>query len=363
LPSVKERLTGWLERVRKRRPFIDHLARMQQHYGGVQAAQQAGAVTYYAFLSIFPILAIAFFVVGRVAEFYPSAQADLITAVNSLFGSSDPDKPGGLIGDGANQISVETVQNAASTAGIFGAIGLLYAGLGWLSAMRGALGVVFEQERQEHPNFVVGKLFDLVSLVVIGAVLLLSVALAGFVTGFTDVVLGWVHLEDDSEWLVELIGRLIAFVANVVLFYALFKILARPHVPDRSLWSGALLGAVAFEALKAASFLLLASTKSSPAVQAFGIALILLVWINYTSRGTLYAASWANTTAEARAIREQEALDRARMDELTRVDLHEAAEPGRSAVRGRAVRSFAAGSATTLALVAALRRNKKEEDS
>ena len=41
----------------------------------------------------------------------------------------------------------------------------------------------------------------------------------------------------------------------------------------------------AFEVLKAASFLLLASTQGSPAFQAFGIALILLVWINYTSRG------------------------------------------------------------------------------
>ena len=84
---------------------------------------------------------------------------------------------------------------------------------------------------------------------------------------------------------------------------------------------------MAFEALKAASFLLLASTEGSPAFQVFGVALILLVWINYTSRGTLYAAAWAYTTAAARAIREQEALERARMEELTRVDLHEAAEP------------------------------------
>ena len=358
MPSVKERFTEWLARVRKRRPFVDHLVRMQEHYGGVQAGQQAGAVTYFAFLSIFPILAIAFFVVGQVAKVYPDAQADLITAVNGLFGGSEPGQ--GLIGDGANQLSVETVEGAASAAGIFGAIGLLYAGLGWLSAMRGALGVVFEQEQQEHPNFVVGKLFDLFSLVVIGVVLLFSVALAGFVTGFTDVVLDWVSLEAESTWVVEVIGRLIGFGANVLLFFSLFKILARPQLPNRSLWSGALLGAVAFEALKAASFLLLASTKSSPAVQAFGIALILLIWINYTSRGTLYAAAWAYTSREARAIRDQEALERERMEELTRVDLHESAESEASAARGRAARSFAAGGATALALVAVLRKKKEE---
>ena len=118
---------------------------------------------------------------------------------------------------------------------------------------------------------------------------------------------------------------------------------------------------MAFEALKAASFLLLASTKSSPAFQAFGIALILLVWINYTSRGTLYAAAWAYTSREARAIREQRGVRaRAGWRQLTRVDLHESAEPEASAARGRAARSFAAGGATALALVAVLRKKKEE---
>ncbi len=358
MPSVKERFTGWVERVRERRPFVDHLVRMQEHYGSARASQQAGAVTYFAFLSIFPILAIAFFVVGKIAQVYPGAQQDLIDAVNAVIPRLIED------GETAGQISVENVEKAASTAGIFGALGLLYAGLGWLSAMRSALMVVFEQEQKEQPNFVVGKLFDLVSLVVIGVVLMLSVALAGFVTGFSEVVLDWLQLDTDSGWLVEVIGRVIGFGANMVLFYALFKILARPHLPERSLWSGALLGAVAFEALKAASFLLLASTQGSPAFQVFGVALILLVWINYTSRGTLYAAAWAYTTAAAREIREREALERARMQELTRVDLHEAAEPSAGRARGRTARSFAAGGATALALAAVLKqkRSKDKED-
>ena len=299
--------------------------------------------------------------VGIIADVYPDAQQDLVDAVDAVLP--------GLIGSGDGQVSVESIQKAANTAGLLGALGLLYAGLGWLSAMRGALAVVFEQPEKEHPNFVVGKLFDLVSLVVFGVTLMLSVALAGFVTGFSDVVLDWMKDRDlvaaDAElgWLVTLLGRGIGFGANMLLFYALFKILARPHAPNRSLWSGALLGAVAFEALKAASFLLLGTTEGSPAFQVFGIALILLVWINYTSRGTLYAASWAHTSAEARAIRDQEALDRARMEELTRVDLHEAAAPARGSSRSRTARSFAAGGATALAVVAALRKKKDEGDA
>ena len=349
--ALKDRLLQRVERLRRRRRSVDHAVRMQGHYSKVGGSQQAGAVTYFAFLSVFPILAIAFYVVGQVSAVFTDATKNLVDAINEVLP--------GIIGGKSNQISVAEIESAAATVGLIGLLGLLYSGLGWLSAMRTALGVVFEQPAQEHPNFVVGKVRDLATLVVLGVVLFLSVALAGFVTGFSDIVLDWLDLDGELGWLVTLIGRVIGFGANMVLFYAFFKLLARPHTPNRSLWSGALLGAVAFEVLKALSFLLLASTEGNPAFQAFGIALILLVWINYTSRGTLYAAAWAHTTAEAREIRDREDLERRQMVELTRVDLHEAPAPA-PAGRGRVAKSFAAGGATALALVAVARRKKEQ---
>ncbi len=224
--------------------------------------------------------------------------------------------------------------------------------------MRDALEVVFEQPRTEQPGFVAGKLRDLMSLGAIGAVLLLSVAVAGFVTGFSGLVLEWVHLDSELGWLVTVIARVIGFAANVLLFFSLFKLLSRPHAPDRSLWHGALLGAIAFEALKAASFLLLASTENQPAFQAFGIALILLVWINYFSRVVLYAAAWAHTSRAARELRDQAARQRASMEELARVDLHEA--PPAPSSKPRRVRTFAAGGAAGIAAAAVLLRRKDD---
>ena len=349
--GLKDRITQRVDRLRKRRPSVDHAVRMQEHYSAVGGGQQAGAVTYFAFLSVFPLLAIAFYVVGQISQVFTDADENLVEAINTVLP--------GIIGGKANQISVEEIQRAATTVGLFGLLGLLYAGLGWLSAMRSALGVVFEQPVEEHPNFVVGKVRDLATMVVLGVVLLISVALAGFVTGFSDVVLDWLNLDDELGWLITLIGRLVGFGANMLLFYAFFKLLSRPQTPNRSLWSGATLGAVAFEVLKALSFLLLASTEGNPAFQAFGIALILLVWINYTSRGTLYAAAWAYTTAEARDIRDRKALERAKLHELTRVDLHEAPPP-LPASKGKMAKSFAAGGATALALVAVARRKKEQ---
>ena len=65
MASLKERLTRRVERLRERRPARrPRWSGWSEHYGDVKGSLQAGAVTYFAFLSFFPILALAFFVVG-----------------------------------------------------------------------------------------------------------------------------------------------------------------------------------------------------------------------------------------------------------------------------------------------------------
>lgn len=355
MPSLGDSLAARVTRLRDRRPLVDHAVRTQRHYGAVKGGQQAGAVTYFAFLSFFPILALAFFVVGWVATVYSGAESDLVDAVNAVMP--------GLVGAGENQVQLADIQDAAGTVGLIGALVLLYSGLGWLAAMRDALVVVFEVPAKEQPSFVLGKLRDLLTLAVIGVTLLVAVGVAGMVGGFSGEILDWLGLGEELGWLVRLTTVVLGLLANMLLFFTLFALLAEPPTPRRSLWSGALLGAVAFEVLKQVSGLLIASTQGNPAFQAFGIALIVLVWINYFSRVVMYAAAWAHTSRAAREIRDREAFERARMQELARVELHEAPTfaPEAAAVsRRRTATAFAAGSAVTLAVAAALRPKKEE---
>ena len=135
----------------------------------------------------------------------------------------------------------------------------------------------------------------------IGLTLLLSVAVTGAVAGFSSGLTDLLDLGPGLTWLLHVLGPLVGLAANVVLLIRLFRLLAEPPIPRRALWQGALLGAAAFELLKQASSYLLAATKHQPAFQAFGIALILVVWINYFSRVVMYAAAWAQTSAVARA--------------------------------------------------------------
>jgi membrane protein len=345
---LKQKVTDKVDEVRLRRPFVDHVIRMVQHYGAVKGNLQAGAVTYFAFLSFFPILALSFAVIGWVANVYPQAQQNLLDAIDQVLPN--------LVGEGQGQVPLSSIQNAAGAAAGIGLVAVLYSGLGWLSSLREALTVVFEETKDEVPGFLTGKLRDLTVMATIGVVLIVSVVVSAVVTSLSDQVLDWVGLGSGFGWLLQLLGIAVGLLANMVLFFLFFKLLADPALPSRSMWSGALLGAVLFEVLKQASRFLLQATANSPAFQAFGIALILVVWINYFSRVVMYAAAWAYTSPEAREIRDREEAEEAARIAATRVDLKKTPEAGDSPDKGALVKAFALGGLSALGVVAALRK-------
>ncbi len=218
----------------------------------------------------------------------------------------------GVVGTGDGQVRIRDIEDYAATVGLFGLVGVIYSGLGWLSGMRQALGVMFVTPRGEQPNFVLGKLRDLGTLLLIGLILLTSVAISGAVTGFSSAILRLIGIDPESlvpNIVLVVLGHALAIVASTVLLLAMFKLLiTHSYLPRRSMQEGALLGAIGFEGLKLVANLLLGGTAGSPAFQAFGVALILVVWINYFSRLVMYAASWAYTSPRAQALREAEAM-------------------------------------------------------
>ena len=90
-----------------------------------------------------------------------------------------------------------------------------------------------------------------------------------------------------------------------------------------------------------------------------------MVWINYTSRVVMYAAAWAHTSPAARAAREA-SLVAEQTVEGPRIDLAAAADgvrasasaDGAPASSPSPAAAFAAGAASTLGLVALLRRRR-----
>ena len=77
----------------------------------------------------------------------------------------------------------------------------------------------------------------------------------------------------------------------MLLFYTLFRLLAGPPTPRRACGRAPCWAPSASRRSSWAPRYLLVSTRGTAGVPGFGIALILLIWINYFSRVVMYAAA------------------------------------------------------------------------
>lgn len=288
LGRIKARVSATVRSWRARRPWFDHAVRAYDRNSEVLGNQLAGAITYFGFLSFFPLLALGFSLIGYISEIYPKAQDDVTRAVQDAFPS--------LIGAGDGQINVQDIIDARAGAGIIALLGLAYAGMGWLDALRVGLRRVFATA-DEPVSFVKKKLVDVVVLFLLGASLMGSLVVSSTATAATTFVLDKVGLEETpvAVGLLKVIAVALAVAADTVLFAILLSRLSGTKLPWRQVRSGALLGAVGFEVLKLLGTFLIGRTTANPLYATFGVVVGLLVWMNFVARLTLFAAAWTAT--------------------------------------------------------------------
>jgi membrane protein len=284
LDRSRERLRD----ARARHPALDHAVRAYDRHSEVLGGQIAAAITYFGFLSFFPLLALAFAVVGYVSVVYPGARDGITHAVEQTFPS--------LIGPGSGQININDVVAAKGGAGVVGLLGLLYAGLGWVDALRDGLRRVFGTLDESLP-LLRKKLSDLVVLVLLGLALLASVVVSSLATSATAYVLGKVGLADSlaATVLLKVLAVALALLVDTAMFAILFSRLPGANLPWRQVRSGAVLAAVGFEVLKLLGTFLIGRTTHNPVYATFGVVVGLLVWINFVSKLLVFAAAWTAT--------------------------------------------------------------------
>lgn len=274
-----------LASARDRRPFLDHLIRAFGRYQADAGDRQAAAVTFFGFLSFFPILALATSVLSYALG--DDAVGTVVREVNSY-------APG--LADQLGLEEILTDNTKAGVAGLLGLVGLLYSGLGWVDALREAIRAVWHHNVKAG-NFLVKKAKDVVILLGLGVTVVASVAVSAATGAFTDVALDAIGLERTvvATALAKVVGITLGLATSTALFLFLFWRLPKVRSPFRRVVRGALLAAVLFELLKRVGAIYIERTTENPLYGSFAVIVGLLVWINIVSRMLLICAAWTVT--------------------------------------------------------------------
>jgi membrane protein len=277
-----------VRRQRGEREWLDHLVRAGSAYKKNNGDYLAAGVTYFSFLSLFPLILLAMSVAGFVLSHRKDLQKQLIESIR--------DSVPGQVGD-TLVTAVHTAVDNRGTVGVIALVGLAYAGLGWIANLRKAIMIVWGTAQDKQPNFAMAKLSDLLALAGLGLAALLSLSLTAAATAATGWLVRVVHLDHVTGVgvVTHVLGLLIAAAGDTLVFGWLLARLPRVGVPYKNVLKGAVLAAVGFGLLKVIGTYYISHVSNSPTAGVFGSVIGILVWMNLVCRFVLYAASWTAT--------------------------------------------------------------------
>lgn len=352
LARTKQWGRSWVERARHT-PVGEALHRFN-HFRGTRLA---ATVTFYGFLSVFPLLVLAFSVALRVVG--ANGVAELEEFVEQYV-------PGI-----ADQLALQQVRTSAASLQVVGVVTLLVTGLGWVDATRASVRAMWGLPDRDR-NVVVRKLIDLVALIGLGALVALSLVASTWVSGWGSRLLAMVNQDDSTVGLVasNLLAQTLALLTASLLVGYIISGLPRIRIGWRLLLPAALFGGLALEVLKRLLIGYISGFATNNTYGAFGVPIALLVWIYVIARLLMVIAAWTAERSDAplvqpRFIEAAEAMRAAgdlaeakREEEWEAAHLAQPGEPASPRRRAPRPRDLALGAVAGYALGVALRRRR-----
>jgi membrane protein len=312
LNGLVNRITAWADRLQRKHGVLGFPYAVVKKYGDDEGGRQAALITYYGFLSIFPLLLLGVAVLSRVLADHPDLRHRLIAA-------SVPEALQSTVEHSVTTLPTSTIPFVAGLAG------LLLSGTGVVFSAYQTLNHVAAVRFRSRAGFVSRyvRVFAVLAMLLVGA------AAVGALTVVATALPG----ESGVQRAAAVLGS--ALVVFAVLLFGAKLLLARP-APVRALWPGAVLGAVAVTIVLNAGPVLLARlvAKAGPVYGSFATVAGMFALLYLVGQALVYAAEvaavryarlWPRaldlnrpTAADARALallaREQERIPAARVE-------------------------------------------------
>ena len=254
----------WLDDLQRRRSWAGLPLAVVYKMVDDQATFLAAMITYYGFLSLFPLLLLLVTLLGFALADDPGLQQQVLH-------SALRDFP--IIGD---QIGGNIHSLQGSTFGlVVGIVGGLYGALGVGVAVQNAMNKIWAVPRAERPALpgLYGRSAALL------AVLALSVAATTALTALSTAAGTWASGPVDVAVRVAAVAVSLLVNAGFVIFA--YRLLTARSVPKRRLWPGAVTASLLWQVLQSVgTYLLDHQLRGATATYGlFGIVLGLLSWI------------------------------------------------------------------------------------
>lgn len=250
-------------------------------------AQLAAALSYFAVVSLSPLLVLVVVMVGL---FYgrDTARAELMTQVESLVGPQ--------VAQFVETILANASQpELASIAGILSFLILLWGSTNLFSQLQFSLNTIWDVDPDPEAGIwaTVKRRFWAFAMVIGIAVLLLAnVILSSVLTTLSGATTAWLPQVD---WLWPVINFIISLVVMTILIAAIFKILPEAEIAWRHVWLGAAVTAVLFTIGQfALSFYL---SNAGSAYGAAGSFAVFLIWVYYSAQIFFFGAEFTQVYA------------------------------------------------------------------
>lgn len=262
-PKPPTGIKGKLAALGERFAPLGKVLAIQERYKDLHGNNLAAAVTFQAFVSLFPLLLVAVAVIGWIAGDGTNVAGAVVREL-------------GLNGDAKEAVedAVTAARESKKAASAVGLLSLFWSGLGLVNALQYGYNQVWQVEERGVKDKAVGILW------LAGAVVVF-VAAAAITT-----LLRWL-----PGYFAPL-GILIALAVNLALWIWTSKVLPNTKVPWRAVVPGAIFAAIGLEVLKAvgAFYVPKLVASSSQLYGTLGVVFALLAWLFFFGRLIIYSA-------------------------------------------------------------------------
>lgn len=267
--NLIEKNVSRLDKYQRSSQSIGFIVAVIKRFGDEKVGYLGALITYYGFLSLFPLLLILTSVLDIVASGNPEIKAKVLEYASSYFP---------ILGD---QLQTNISGSSKSGVALFvGLIFLFYGARGVADAFRHAVNSIWHTPKSQLQSFPQNYLSSVYIILLGGTGLIASAGLATYASGLGDF------------FLFQILSVVIGFVLLTTTFYGLFRIaVSKTEVSHSDLLLGAILSGLGILLLQLIGGFILANQLKNlrNLYGTFALVLGLLFWIYLQVRVVLFA--------------------------------------------------------------------------